>query len=233
MSLKASELKQRTVSGVVEVFEPCGRCAGYGYIAGYEYVENGVCFGCQGRAGEWVSAEDYERRRKQRERYHARKAKADAEKAAKELAKLEAFKTANPGLLDALEDLGAFGESLKQQVYRKKQLSDKQIAAAWKAIEQRKADKADAVDVPEGREVVTGKIIKIKHITRHYRGRVTEQTRMTVKDDRGFIINSTAPKAIVDDIEHGARVEFTATLEASIDDKTFGFGSRPAKAKML
>lgn len=54
----------------------------------------------------------------------------------------------------------------------------------------------------------------------------------TVLDDRGFRIWSTAPAAI-DHAEVGDRVSFVARVERSDRDETFGFASRPSKARFV
>ena len=54
---------------------------------------------------------------------------------------------------------------------------------------------------------------------------------MTVKDDRGFRVWGTIPSAINPSV--GDRVAFTATVEKSDKDSTFGFYTRPSKARML
>lgn len=53
----------------------------------------------------------------------------------------------------------------------------------------------------------------------------------TVEDDRGFRVWGTIPKAI--DPSIGDRVRFTAKVERSSDDETFGFIKRPTKPEIL
>lgn len=54
---------------------------------------------------------------------------------------------------------------------------------------------------------------------------------MTVKDDRGFRVWGSIPSAINPSV--GDRVTFTATVEKSDKDGTFGFYTRPSKARIL
>jgi hypothetical protein len=52
---------------------------------------------------------------------------------------------------------------------------------------------------------------------------------MRVVSDAGWAVWGTIPSAI-SQVEIGDRVSLVATVEASADDKTFGFYKRPAKA---
>lgn len=55
---------------------------------------------------------------------------------------------------------------------------------------------------------------------------------MLVKAEAGFKCFGTVPSAIVDEVERGAVVEFSASLKPSDNDEYFGFFSRPSKAKV-
>ena len=143
--------------------------------------------------------------------------------------------------------------------------SQRMIDAVRKTME-RRADKlaeAEAHPVVTGRQVVTGEIVSAK---------VKESDfglafKILVKDDRGFKVYASIPKAQADEacVEFndqidkdgysrydfgpecwflgtddgkyaggkGRRITFTATIEASKDDKSFGFGSRPTKGSWL
>jgi hypothetical protein len=79
----------------------------------------------------------------------------------------------------------------------------------------------------EGREVITGTIVAIKGYETDF-GYVT---KMMVLDDRDFAVWGTMPSGL--DANRGDRVEFSAGISKSNDDKTFGFFKRPAKAKLL
>ena len=105
---------------------------------------------------------------------------------------------------------------------------------------ERAAEREAATPVLEGRIVITGTVLSIRHLDTDF-GVVT---KMTVRDDRGFTVRGTLPKAL--DFEYGwdgsvtqagaekgARVTFTATVEASRDNPTFGFYKRPTKAALL
>ena len=124
--------------------------------------------------------------------------------------------------------------------------------AEWAA--QKEAKKAEwakerenAEDVPEGRAVITGAIIGEKIVDSQF-----GQTRkITVKDDRGFIVYGTIARAIEDKIiddfydnEYeqdenakikfvGVRITFAAAITPSDDDPKFGFYKRPTKAQII
>jgi hypothetical protein len=97
--------------------------------------------------------------------------------------------------------------------------------------------------VVEGRIVITGEVLSEKWQTSDY----GEQHKMLVRDDRGFKVWGSVPAAIemsrfhdadgmyqeIPGVEKGSRVTFTATVEASRDDESFGFFMRPSKAELL
>jgi hypothetical protein len=57
---------------------------------------------------------------------------------------------------------------------------------------------------------------------------------MLVKDDRGFKLWGTVPSdLIVEGVDRGMRVKYTANVEASKDDESFGFAARPRKASVV
>lgn len=94
-----------------------------------------------------------------------------------------------------------------------------------RAKRQAERDAEPKVPAPEGRVVVTGTVLKEE--LRDYD--VFSRYVMTVKDDRGFAVWGTVPAAL-GNVERGDRVTFTATVERSPDDETFGFFRRPTKA---
>lgn len=82
-------------------------------------------------------------------------------------------------------------------------------------------ERATAKPVIEGRIEITGKILAIKS-EENYWGM---ETKMLVRDDRGFKVWGTYPSALT--AEQGEVVTFTATVTKSDDDETFGFYKRP------
>ena len=121
--------------------------------------------------------------------------------------------------------------------------------AEWAAERKakREAERANAEDVPEGRTEVTGVIVGSKIVDGHY----GETRKVTVKDDRGFVVYGTLANAleekIIDDFYEkeyakdknakikfvGVRVTFAAALTPANDDPKFGFFKRPTKAKII
>ena len=96
-----------------------------------------------------------------------------------------------------------------------------------------KSLKASAYDdepgapVIEGRIVVSGNVLAVK-VQEGYYG---WEQKMLVRDDRGFKVWGTVPSCI--EPERGNRIEFTATVNKSDKDETFGFYKRPSKAKII
>lgn len=142
--------------------------------------------------------------------------------------------------------------------------SPRQLEVLQQIAEKRVARKEEAAQhpVPAGRQVVTGEIIGTKVVEGDY----GTAYKITVKDDRGFRIYVSLPKAQADEAYDaflethpepfiygsavwfagstteperglngikGRRITFTATLEQSRDDVSFGFGSRPTKGAWL
>jgi len=96
--------------------------------------------------------------------------------------------------------------------------------------EQRKViEEATLTDVIEGRGEVTGEVLTLKWQDNAYGGAL----KMLVKDDRGFKLWGTVPRAIDQHAERGSRVKFVATVEAKPGEKGFGFFSRPTKAEVI
>jgi hypothetical protein len=85
--------------------------------------------------------------------------------------------------------------------------------------------------VPTGRVVIEGEIVGIKEVEDNFSYHGGTITKMTVKLDNGARVYGTMPAAI--NGFRGDRVRFTATVEASNDDASFGFAKRPAKAEVL
>lgn len=89
--------------------------------------------------------------------------------------------------------------------------------------------------VVAGRVEITGVVKAVKLQV----GEFGDTWKILVQDDRGFVVYGTAAKAFrwfnTDGpiINSGDRVRFTATVEASKDDNTFGFFKRPTAATVL
>lgn len=218
----------------------CGRCGGAGILSMYVHLNGGVCFECDGIP--YSTTTVGELRRKDRERTQgmnrnmlrnekeraARVAKANAERAEAE-AKRAAFLAQHEGLEDVLKAVpGDFGASLRIQLNDRGSLSEKQVAAA-RRVAAEQAERAAAPAVVEGRGVLTGVVKSTKWVDNDFGGAL----KMTLADDRGFVVFGTVPNAIADDVEAGDRVTFTARVEQSRNDASFGFYSRPSKASII
>ena len=93
---------------------------------------------------------------------------------------------------------------------------------------ERAAQVATRTPVVEGRQVIVGKIESVRSEQTQFGW----QTKARITTDAGFVVWGTLPAAIID-ATPGTRVELTATVTASSSDPTFGFYSRPSKAKVL
>lgn len=95
------------------------------------------------------------------------------------------------------------------------------------ALEAKKAaELAAAADCPAGRVEITGEVVSLKTVDTAFGSTL----KMLVKHATGYKVWGTVPANLT--IERGAVVSFTATVERSKDDRTFGFYSRPSKARV-
>lgn len=140
-------------------------------------------------------------------------------------------------LADVVRSVVKYGNLSEKQANFIRLLLDK-IRRADEIAAQRAAEKAAAEPCPEGRVVITGEVLKTEVRDGYYGTSV----KMTVKDDRGFIVWGTVPAALelfIDEegtqrgLNRGERVTFTAKVTPSDRDDKFGFYSRPTKAERL
>jgi len=120
-------------------------------------------------------------------------------------------------------------------------LSPKQVALVERLYaESQKAPELEpeATDCPEGRIEITGIILGFKWVDNPFTGgrwsSPTQTQKMIVRDDRGFKVFGTVPTRIagVEMLDKGQRIQFSAQLERSSDDSTFGFFKRPTQARI-
>jgi hypothetical protein len=217
-------------------------------------VDNGICYQCDGIKGA-LSTITVERA----EKLWAGQQKAAAAKERKRLAvcaerdarvaRLEASAPEVAAVLKAAYNYdgtgrrNSFYEGLAAQVFNAegRDLSENQVAAVKRGLAQQAESAANAVPVVEGRGQVTGEIVAIKTVETQF-GSVT---KVTIVDDRGFKVYGSLAAALVDAfmaqdsdegwfaVAKGSRVSFVATVEASHDDKAFGFFARPTKAVVV
>lgn len=165
-----------------------------------------------------------------------------------------AFVDANPDLAFMADpnhvDTNDFRADVARKLRAYGELSERQVEAVRRSITRdaewatKKAAEAAQPQAPvvTGRIVVTGEVLSTKFVDGHWGSCV----KMLVRDDRGFKVWGTRPQSLeprtewdaegqlaVAGAERGDRVRFTATVEASHDDPSFGFFKRPARAELL
>lgn len=89
------------------------------------------------------------------------------------------------------------------------------------------AERAAAAPVPTGRVVIVGEVIARK-VTEGDYGTVV---KVMLRGEGGWRVWVTEPAAVI--VEKGDTLRLTATVTASHDDPTMGFGSRPTKAEVI
>lgn len=221
-------------------FDPCGRCGGKGYIAGFEFSDNARCWECHTTGGVWLTRGTLERRARRRASAAKLRAKKAAAKAAAEEATRETAWTAwvaeNRDVLDFVEaahlgELGTFMFDMKDRLQDRRPLTERQTAAVRRIAEKAatEATSSSPVPVTEARIVVTGEVISVKEQFNAYGSTI----KMLVRDDQGFKVWGTMPSSIMGEQCTGKRVTFTARVTPSDNDETFGFFSRPTKAELV
>ncbi len=125
-----------------------------------------------------------------------------------------------------------FLSSLAEQLRQTEHLSDKQIAAALRSIgsiTRREQENATSSPVIEGRIVIRGEVLSVK--TKIYGPNA--RNVMTVRDERGFKVWGTVPAIIAGGVSRGDLVTFTAQVEKSDRDESFGFFKRPTDTTLV
>jgi hypothetical protein len=173
----------------------------------------------------------------------------------------QAFLEGNTDVVEYLAgkeyDRNEFIASLAEQLTRKGELSEKQVAAVRKNIirdaefaARRKAEAANAGPFPEGRQTIEGEVVSVKE-KEGFDGEPSY--KILVKLDDGNKVYGSIPKPIAEWVareraDHrryegwlyslrealtGRRVKFAAAFEVSDRDEHFGFYRRPTKAEVL
>lgn len=148
--------------------------------------------------------------------------------------------------------IAAMAQAVQYPAQAEKPFTDKMLEAVQKVLA-KNAERA-AVDaarpaVLEGRVVIQGTVLS----TKSYETDFGTAYKMLVEDSRGFKVYGSIPSSLWNDVEFlggyrklawgetdgvmsklvGMELIFTATVEASRDDKSFGFFKRPAKASIV
>jgi hypothetical protein len=144
-----------------------------------------------------------------------------------------------------------FLEDMARHVRQGKELTEGQARGVRKCMvhvakraeqdRKREEERAAAGPVPTGKVEITGEIVSVKWKDNNYGPGGSD--KMIVKLDNGSKVWGTAPAKIMPNEistevvkDHyglrGKRVTFTATVEASEEDKTFGFFKRPTQVKL-
>ena len=87
--------------------------------------------------------------------------------------------------------------------------------------------------LPEGRQVIRAKVLKITYDYDSYDGyNTTETVKVLMLTESGLMLKGTLPKAIRD-AERNDIIEFTAAIQMHPTSLDFGFTKRPAKASFI
>lgn len=236
----------------------CGAHLRYGNLYFYEPAGGVIVIGdiCAEETMEVPDRAHLEQKRIREAAKAARMAEAENKKARERRERAEQEFPEATALLETYQGENSFILDVSERFKRQGYLSEKQAAALVRAHhrdlereDQRRKEAAliasgEIEPVPEGRHLITGEVV-----TDYWKDYGMGQSRhvMIVRDDRGFKVWCTVPSAIdtVDlpptktsiggqrPLGSGDRVQFKATLEPSDRDPAFGFGKRPASAKLL
>jgi hypothetical protein len=139
----------------------------------------------------------------------------------------------NPGLEEAFECEHYIVQNIKNSA-RSYKLSGKQIRLVFKIageMEEKKEEKLAIVPVTDKRIEVTGQVLGMKEVENPY----GYQTKIVVKvcsGDGYYKLYGTCPSKL-SYVKRGSTISFFAKITVSKDDKSFGFFSRPTKAKEI
>lgn len=224
----------------------CRRCGGTGHYSFNGY--DSICYLCnnhyESRLGDIF--DNREQAEKWCHQRAVRKAQADRKRETERLAKLakraaawDALEAAHPAvwaLLTSVVNVRAFDQAdgdvyanaaerdtfvlqLADQLWRldERPFTERQVAALQRVAERRteQAVEAAAHPAPEGRTVVTGEITSTKVVEGDY----GTSYKILVKDDQGFKVWVSLPKAQADEAFDSFRAEYIA---AGFNDYTFG-----------
>ena len=156
---------------------------------------------------------------------------------------------ANPVLVtvndeDTLAKCGLFVNDIARKLRMNGELSERQIEAFGKAVTrdleryereqnreaERQAKVAAGVQCPAGKVTVAGTVVWSGWKDSDFGGAF----KMIVESDEGWKVWATVPAKICGDdgIAAGTKVQFDATVTVK-DDPTFGYASRPSKARIV
>jgi hypothetical protein len=136
------------------------------------------------------------------------------------------FRYEESTITDIVSKLVKYGSISEKATNFLKVLLEKLDTRAEREAEQ-KAKADAAAPVPTGKVTITGTVLTVKVQDGFY----GPCTKMLVVDDSGFKVWGTRPSG--SNVERGARLSFTATVEPSPDDTKFGFFKRPSKVVIL
>lgn len=239
----------------------CSRCAGTGswFNGDICYRCNGNRIDPTARTwqfpADWTEQQRSEFVQLQQEKAERRREAAAARKDAKRSSARityfaqQATYEINEGLAEALPVLmemmeqsatrsaGIVRDTADLNIRKVRDLSEKQLSFLLQAAYEYKnadaiaAEKAEALAkrsaAPCGKVTVVGTVLSLSE--RHTEYGVTY--KMMVETVEGWRCYGTIPSSI--DPQRGEQVQFTATLEASADDKFFAFFKRPTKAIVI
>ena len=229
--------------GYIRVPAKCHKCGGAGGAQAWAWT-GWTCYRCNGSGGEPGGDKVYAYPASWTdEQVAAHVAKREAQaiaraerKAAKIAAEHAAWLSEQPAeLVDMIahrDDYDGFVWDILTQGTHKA-LSERQVTAmleaAKRSAERVAAEAAEAVNaqpLPTGTVTIEGEVLT----TKVQENRFGSELKMLVKG-LGWKVWGTVPRSL--EAHRGAVVRFTATVEASDDDPTFGFFKRPRNAQIL
>lgn len=177
----------------------------------------------------------------------ARAARREANRAARaSMRKTEAGRKAaaflsHEGLVAALNADHGITRNIRARFRQWGSLSDAQVSLVFKLarqVEERAAEAAEPkVEAPEGRQIITGKVLSCKWKQNGFGGALKMLVKVTTPEGT-WKTWGTVPASLDagDDALDGLRgvtVTFTATVQRAPDDSNFSFFKRPSKASVV
>lgn len=228
----------------------CKRCNGTGH---YSFDgESSICYLCRNvdflRLGSRIGSLTHAERRSAQ--LNLAQQKRDRERAARAEKALKALADAQDALPEDVRDflrgvdldaersdyVRSLADRFHSQDLVKWGLTHTQIDVVRSIIRARAVQaeaRAEPGPVEEGRREIEGAVRSVKL----YDGDYGSSAKMVVDTDTGHRVFGTVPASLLDGVDSeglvGRRVRFTAAVERSRDDESFGFFKRPTKAGFI
>ncbi|GHH58208.1 hypothetical protein [Streptomyces candidus] len=221
--------------------EPCYKCGGKGHILGYDHVQDGICFACEGYGAPGVPMPVEQRI--EDVKYLATDIRKQHERAiidgAKQRAIWTKFSVVEPELAKWMDnDRSRFPDDLRQLITAGKTMTPSQDQAARRAAEQyaHRNERTAAEAAARAERVATARSLaendEVAHegtvtLARSVDGRFGSRTLLLVEAGDGLTLKVFSTSKAAREAEEGDRVHITGTAKKPQTDRYEGTPQTP------